>query len=385
MEDIAFRAEIVERGNKNGKKYVVLNETRFYPDGKGGQIGDRGKIGSSNVIEVIEDNGKILHFVDDFPIDDPVLCVIDGNRRQDASIQHTAQHILSQAFSKLYNYETISFHMGESASTIDLNCTSLTADQIESCELLSNKIVLEDRLVNKFFVAREELEKYNLRKKEEIEGSIRIVKVEDFDVSMCGGTHVDRTGEIGLIKIIKVEKQKKDFTRVFFVAGLRSLKDYSNKVKLTKELESFLTTGEEEILDKVKKTEAEVKFLRKEMLRKENELLDLNAKIIAEKEVSEGNYLIKQFNDIDKNALFAIAKKFIASYDFSFFISCESESTNAVICLKEKPHDILQNIKSEIILVTNGKAWDFAINTIALIFREDYYKQVSEIFLRYVL
>ncbi len=384
MKDIVFRAEIVERGNRNGNKYVVLNETQFYPDGKGGQIGDRGKIASFNVIEVIEDDNRILHFIDDFPLDSIVLCAIDGNRRQDASIQHTAQHILSQAFSKLYGYETMSFHMGESVSTIDLNCPSITPDQIESCELLSNKIVLEDRLVNKFFVAREELEKYNLRKKEEIEGPIRVVEVEDFDVSMCGGTHVDRTGEIGLVKIIKVEKQKKDFTRVFFVAGLRSLKDYSKKWKITKELEIFLTTGEDEILDKVKKTEAEIKFLRKEILEKENALLDLKVKIISEKEVSTGKYLIKQFDDVDKNSLFLIAKKLIAGYDFPFFVSCEQESTSAVVCLKEKQQDIIRKIKDEIISVTNGKAWDFASNAIALVFRKDYYDQVAEIFLRYV-
>ena len=132
MEDIIFNARVVETREDKNKKIVVLDKSLFYPDGKGGQLGDRGNIGNSTVLKVQEKDGLILHIVDRFPEKKEVKSTIDGGRREDISIQHTAQHIISRVILNLFNSETLSFHMGEDISTLDIDNPDLgNEDNIE--------------------------------------------------------------------------------------------------------------------------------------------------------------------------------------------------------------------------------------------------------------
>jgi len=247
MDDIEFSVKVLKTGADTSGKFVILDHTEFYPDGKGGQLGDKGLIGNSNVIKVLESTDNIIfHYVDQYPDSDTVECKIDRVRRKDISIQHTAQHILSGAFSKLFSIETVGFHMGEDYTTIDLNIEKINEESIFKVENLANEIVIENLKVKNYFVSESDLQNLNLRKKEDLKGNIRIVEVEGFDLSMCGGTHVNSTGEIGLIKVIKQEKVKKINTRLFFVAGLRALRDYRVEVQIISNIAQFLTAGEAE-------------------------------------------------------------------------------------------------------------------------------------------
>jgi alanyl-tRNA synthetase len=247
MDEFKFKAKIIERNIKDGKNFVVLDKTLFYPDGKGGQLGDRGKIENSEVILVKEDEGKILHFIES-PIEkDDVICEIDKERRLEISREHTSQHILSRILLNLYDLETLSFHMGEDYSTIDIPYFEFKIDDLEKIEFEVLKIIEEGRKIKKYFIEKDDLNKLSLRKEEEIKGKIRIVEIENFDLTMCGGTHVENTKDILIFKIIKIEKIKSNFLRIYFRSGFRAYKDYQSKDKILKKLSNKFGVSFQEI------------------------------------------------------------------------------------------------------------------------------------------
>src|SRR5262249_53895408 len=149
-----------------------------------------------------------------------VHCRIDSERRQDHMQQHSGQHVLSQAFVALFNWPTLSFHLGSSTCTIDLPVESMARQQAELAEELANRIVQENRGVAVRYVTQENIAEAGLRKHTERTGDIRIIDIASYDRSACGGTHVRTTGEIGPILITGFEKSKKQ-TRVEFICGNR--------------------------------------------------------------------------------------------------------------------------------------------------------------------
>ncbi|WP_448531725.1 alanyl-tRNA editing protein [Pseudothermotoga sp.] len=234
----------IKRLYEEGKDlFAVSDESPFYPDGKGGQLGDRGSIGPAKVLYVKEVNGEVHHKIDK-PIEPREYDFeIDQARRKDIATQHTAQHILSAAFLKIAQAQTVSFHMGEETSTIDTDLAVLTERTVEDVEKLANEVVKSCVDVEILLVDREEAERLNLRKaiSEKVGQKVRIVKIQDFDLSACGGFHVKNTGEIGIIKIVDWEKVKQNLTRVHFVAGERALKHFQECVTVTKSLQRTLT------------------------------------------------------------------------------------------------------------------------------------------------
>jgi alanyl-tRNA synthetase len=237
MENLNFRAKIVEKGKENDKYFVILDNTEFYPDGKGGQLGDRGQIDGKEVLLVKEINGKILHFLYEIPEENEVICKIDKERRLEISREHTAQHILSRILLNLYNLETLSFHMGDEYSTIDIPYFNFKDEELEKIELSVMKIIDEGREVKKYFIDESELKNYKLRKEEEIrEKKIRIVEIENFDITMCGGTHVDNTKDILIFKITKIEKIKGNNLRIYFKTGFRAYYDFLKKDSILRKI-----------------------------------------------------------------------------------------------------------------------------------------------------
>jgi alanyl-tRNA synthetase len=135
--------------------------------------------------------------------------------------QHTGQHILSAAFERIGDYKTVSFHLGEDSSSIDLDSDRLGVRQLEEAEEAANQVVFENRAVRVSFQPAGEASRLELRKPTSREGEVRLVEVEGFDLSACGGTHVSRTGAVGLILVRKVERMK-GLTRVEFMCGGRA-------------------------------------------------------------------------------------------------------------------------------------------------------------------
>jgi alanyl-tRNA synthetase len=196
-----FEGRIVKKERfENGFK-IVLDRTLFYPT-SGGQLCDHGFLNGIRVIDVIEEEGEIVHIIDGDIGGEEIIGEIDWERRFDNMQQHTGQHILSQAFFKVLRAETLSSSLGEEISVIEIDLNKIDWDEVEKVENLANKIVHENREVFTHILKGEEWKKFPLRKPPLKEEEIRIVEIKDFDFSACGGTHLSRTGEVGLIKIV---------------------------------------------------------------------------------------------------------------------------------------------------------------------------------------
>jgi len=198
---------------------VYLDRTAFYPT-SGGQPYDTGVIAGTPVLAVADEGELIAHRLAAPISAADVECSIDWQRRFDHMQQHTGQHLLSAVFEELLGLRTVSFHLGQESSTIDLEGPGADAARIRDVEARANQIVCEDRPVNVHF--EEAAEARGLRKPSEREGTLRIVTIDGLDRSACGGTHVRATGEIGAILIRKLEKVRQT-VRVEFLCGARAV------------------------------------------------------------------------------------------------------------------------------------------------------------------
>jgi alanyl-tRNA synthetase len=219
-----FDAVIVETTSHEGRAAVVLDRTAFYPT-SGGQPFDLGTLSGAQVQDVVDaEDGRILHVVDRVPDAAAVTGRIDWTRRFDHMQQHTGQHVLSAAFDRLLDARTDSFHLGADYSTIDL-ARELTPAEIAQGEEEANRIVWEDRPVSIRFAGPDEIATLPLRKEPKREGTLRLIDVRDFDLSACGGTHVARTGAIGIIAVAASERLRGG-SRLTFLCGRRALAGY---------------------------------------------------------------------------------------------------------------------------------------------------------------
>lgn len=211
------RAEPHDRG-----QIVVLDRTAFYPT-SGGQPHDTGRLDEVRVIDVVDlEDGSVGHVIDGrLEAGRTVHGTIDWPRRFDHMQQHTGQHVLSAAFDRLLHVRTVSFHLGRTTSTIDLE-RDVQPGEVRSAVDEANAIVWRNDPVTVRFVSPEEAAALPLRKEPAREGTLRLIAIGDVDLSACGGTHVDRTGTIGLIAVPSWERFKGG-TRVEFACGGRAL------------------------------------------------------------------------------------------------------------------------------------------------------------------
>ena len=263
-----MRISIDEVLEEDGEILAVSGESPFYPDGKGGQLGDRGEIGGRRVLRVFRRRGRTFHVLDGPLTPGDYEVRIDLDRRKEIARQHTAQHILSASFLKVADVETVSFRMGEEYSTVDLDVSMLLEEVMWEAEDLSNEVVMESREVRIHVVDREDAEKFPLRKPvPDGISEVRIVEIDGFDWSACSGFHVSRTGEIGLIKIIDWEKVKGSLTRVYFVAGMRALRVFRDRLQRFRELSKILTSSVDEMPSRISNLISDLKGCRKDLER----------------------------------------------------------------------------------------------------------------------
>jgi alanyl-tRNA synthetase len=225
---IEFEARVVDKTDRvSGWTAITLDRTAFYPTG-GGQPSDTGTIDGQRVLECIddEDNG-VLHVIQgEAPeLGAQVKGRIDWARRLDHIQQHTGQHILSQAFVSLCNAPTRGFRVLHDCSEIDVELATPTSEAIERAVELANNVIWEDREVTIKTVAPAAAAQLPLRKESTRDGDLRLIEIEGFDLTPCGGTHAYRTGEVGLLAVRHWERAK-GMTRIEFVAGMRALADY---------------------------------------------------------------------------------------------------------------------------------------------------------------
>jgi len=259
--EIEFEAEVVEKVLRDGKTTLVLNQTYFYPE-SGGQPSDKGTINGISIADVFEEGGKVFHVLEKDISEKKVKGLIDWEARFDHMQQHAGQHVLSQSFYELYGAETLSFHLGKSISTVEIHLREIEDEDVENVEKLANTIVFQDRKIKTYFVKEERIKSIPFRKPPTKKGLIRVVEIDNFDYSACGGTHPFRTGEIGLIKITKKERIR-DNIKFGFLCGRRALRDYSLKNRIINKLCVSFSVGEEEIVSSTEKLYSDLKTQKK--------------------------------------------------------------------------------------------------------------------------
>jgi alanyl-tRNA synthetase len=262
-----FDAQVLRVDRHEGRRVAVLDRTAFYPT-SGGQPFDTGRLGGAGVLEVLDaEDGTVLHVIDAEIAVGPVHGRIDWERRFDHMQQHTGQHVLSAAFDRLPGARTESFHLGAESSTIDLG-REVTPPEIERAEQEANRIVWEDRPVSIRFVDAAEAAKLPLRKEPARGGTLRLIDVQEFDISACGGTHVARTGAIGTIAVHSWERVRGG-TRIEFLCGSRALAGYRRlrdtvaaSVRLVSVLPSELPAGIDRLQAEARESKRRIKDLQ---------------------------------------------------------------------------------------------------------------------------
>lgn len=319
-----FEAQVVEELIWDGRPAVVLDQTGFYPE-SGGQPGDRGTLGAIQVTDVVEREGDkaIVHVLSDPIPDGPVEGKVDWQRRFDHMQQHTGQHILSAALERRLEAATVGFHLGTSSSTIDLDVSGLTLKDVVGAETLANEVVWDDRQIAIELSERATLETYDVEPPDDVSGPIRLLIIPGsrgrgqsppFDVNPCGGTHVARTGEVGTIKIVDLERRGFE-TRVTFVCGERALRDYRAKHDTLSALASRMTVGYWELDLALQRLQDESRELRRSQRALRQELLDLQADQLLEAAEARGPYRVvgQVWQDHSPDDLRILARKMVDS------------------------------------------------------------------------
>jgi alanyl-tRNA synthetase len=297
---------------------LILDRTAFYPT-SGGQVFDTGWLTAGDqklrVNEVVDtDDGRVIHYVEavkDFKPGTRVHGLIDATRRRDHMQQHSGQHVLSAAFIRLFDLHTVSFHMADDYCSIDLDTPTLTKNQVEQAERLANEIILENRPVDIRFVTRDEAANLGLRKIPVADrDELRIIDIRDWDLSACGGTHVNQTGQIGCILLRKTEKVRQGW-RVEFVAGQRAVRVARRDFTALTETAGLFSAHIYDVPQQARKSLDEIRSLRKQREQSLEELTDAQAAaVLAETPEENGRKIVvRTFADRDMNFLKLLAQR----------------------------------------------------------------------------
>ena len=310
---IEFEARVVDVTDRvSGWTALVLDRTAFYPTG-GGQPSDTGTLNGSRVVECIDDGDNgVLHVVQGAaPGRDAIVRGrVDWSRRLDHIQQHTGQHILSQALVKLFNAPTKSFRVMDVSCEIDVDLNNPTTDVIERAVELANNVIWEDRSITILNVTPEQAAELPLRKESAREGELRLIEIEGFDLTPCGGTHAARTGEVGMIAV-RSWLRAKGLTRIEFVAGMRALADYRKANKTAREIAALFSTGR----DDAPQLAAQMVEENKELHRRIRVLEEDAAGVEAERllATAQNGVVTRVFNGRDAESLKKLAHALIST------------------------------------------------------------------------
>lgn len=223
-----FTAAVVSCEVGKKKTYeVILDRTAFYPEG-GGQPADMGTLGGVNVIDTRERGEEVVHITDaPLTVGETVVGTLDWQRRFDHMQNHSGEHVVTGLIHNKYGYNNVGFHMGKETVTIDFD-GEFPFEELADFEAAANAVVWKNSTVNITVYDHEAAKNVNYRSKKELPGSIRVVTYPDVDVCACCGTHVAQTGEIGLIKLLSIQKAKGG-VRIEMLCGRRAM-EYLNGI-----------------------------------------------------------------------------------------------------------------------------------------------------------
>lgn len=373
---------------------VVLDKTIFFPTG-GGQPCDLGTINGIPVIDVTEEDGIVYHTLEEdsedtgscspspfqlIQVGQTVTLSIDWARRFRHMQKHCGEHILSGIFFKELGGVNRGFHMGDTYMTIDIDVKDITWEQAMKIENLANEVIWSNQPVStRYFESREDAEKLPLRKPLALDEKITIVCVGSIenaaDCVACCGTHPDTAGQVGMIKIVKLESYK-GMTRVYLKAGEEALLDYQKKHDLITVLNRKYSSDEGDLLDKVKTQDEKNKAIRQELHTLKTSLLERYASDIMA-DYTNGSYsksgnceiLIKEYADFKVDDLLSLGRKVTPFIQGLLLLVCPAENT--VLLFSNGKPDCGKLVK-ENAPIYNGKGGGNANNGRALFSKFEY-------------
>ncbi len=272
---------------KTGGFAVALDRTAFNPEG-GGQTGDTGRLGNIPVLDTHEREGLIWHYTDEpIPVGTTVRGILDWDERFRKMQNHTAEHIVSGLVHAKYGYENVGFHLGEDGCTLDFD-GELTRAEIDDMERSANAVVWENRPVYARFPAAEELKTITYRSKLDLTENVRLVAVEGIDVCACCAPHVERTGQIGVVKLLDFMRHRGG-VRIWLKAGSDALRDYRARYEATAAVSGLLNLPQGEIVPGTEKLLAQRDALKAELSAQRRKIIEAQAAAI---EPTEGSLLL---------------------------------------------------------------------------------------------
>lgn len=278
-----FDATIVRTGRHNAGFFTVLDRSAFYPT-SGGQSCDTGTLNGVRMDDIIEDADEVWHLTGEEigPVGLTVRGIIDRARRRRNCQSHTAQHIISAACARLYGFRTVSVHLGDEYSAVELETESISLEQLTAIEEVANRVVADNVEVEVKFIDSSQAATLPLRKEPQREGELRVIRIGEFDYSACGGTHCRTSGGVGLIKIVSCDKIR-GRALVNFLAGDLAVTDYRMRFGVTDALARAFTCHPSDLVAKVEKIAAENKGIRVRLVEAQKELLPIRASQFARK------------------------------------------------------------------------------------------------------
>lgn len=283
-----FATTVVSCDAVKGGYAVVLAETAFYPEG-GGQPYDTGVLGEANVLEVHEKGGVITHLCDKpLEVGKSVSGKIDWARRFDHMQQHSGEHICSGLICERFHCDNVGFHMGADVVTIDFNA-DISWDELMEIEQLANLYIYEDHPIDIQFYRGAELDKVEYRSKKPLEGDVRIVSFPGADCCACCGTHVLRSGQVGLVKFLSVQKFREG-VRIELLCGKRALEYLSRTWEQAKAIGQRLSVKPVDSEAAVERLEGELANLKLRCAQLEESVFESMAK----EQAGKGNVLLFQ-------------------------------------------------------------------------------------------
>lgn len=286
----AFDAAVlscVPSASRPGCFETVLDRTAFFPEG-GGQLADTGVIGTAQVLDVQEKQGRILHYTDRELPAAPVHCALNAEQRLRRMQNHSGEHIVSGLVHNAYGYENVGFHMGETCMTIDFS-GELSWEQLLEIERRANEAVRANLPIRATFPREELLKNLEYRSKLTLTENVRIVEIEGIDRCACCAPHVSRTGEIGIIKLLTCERHRGG-VRIDLICGMDALEDYRLRQNSVSEISGLLSAKRNEVssaVERLKEERDRLKFLCTGL---ETELVSFLADTYPEQ--TEGNLLV---------------------------------------------------------------------------------------------
>ena len=353
-----FTAEILNIKEKDSNYHIQLDKTAFFPGG-GGQFCDTGKIDNHEIIDVYEEDGLVFHVTKTKPIKiHNVKCRIDWEKREDGMNQHFGQHVLSGCFFKLFNANTVGFHLGKDVSTVDIK-GFLTEEQVKQAEILANEIINRDIYAEFLTPNKKELKKMNLRRDlPKTNEQIRVVKIGDLDINACCGVHPKSTLSLRMIKIKRFEKCR-NATRIEYLAGKRAV-DYSmDRDNCLSEICRYLKCGDKDTINGIKNLHNNLEDILKYNKKIENEIATYQVKEMIDlgEKIGNVNLIKKVYENENIKYVSKIVSKLVENENTIALMAVKNEGkVNFIFAISKGVENINMNdVLKDCIKLVDGK------------------------------